>query len=104
LLHLQWGEEGVGEIAIYIRDTGEEEGYRVFTRCAMRGGMSVCKDGRKRIVMTHRRRLFGGCYVVGWDVIGIAHSEESVDRAVLVPTHGVDNGVPIQEKTRRSLR
>jgi hypothetical protein len=54
--------------------------------------------------MAYHRRLFGGCYVVGRDLIGVAHSEESVDRAALVPTHGVDNGVPIQEKIRRLLR
>jgi hypothetical protein len=94
----------VGAIARYIRGTGEEEGYRECSRDVRCEAVSVCKEGRKRIVMAYRRRLFGGRYVVGRDVIGIAHSEESVDRAVLVPTHGVDNGVPIQEKTRQSLR
>ena len=36
-----------------------------------------------------------GCYVVRRDVIGIAHGEESIDRAVLVTAHRVDDGVPI---------
>jgi hypothetical protein len=37
--------------------------------------------------MTYCGGLFGACYVVRWDVVGIAHGEESVDRAVLVAAH-----------------
>jgi len=31
--------------------------------------------------------LFTGCGVLCWDMLGIAHGEESVDRAVLVAAH-----------------
>jgi len=33
------------------------------------------------------------------DMVGIAHGEESIDRAVLVAAYRVDNGMPIEKKT-----
>jgi hypothetical protein len=39
--------------------------------------------------------------VLRWDMVGIAHGEESVDRAVLVAAHRVDNRMPIENDTER---
>lgn len=53
---------------------------------------------------TYLGGLFVGC-CCEWrrDVVGIAHGEESVDRAVLVAAHRVDDRMPIspvQSSTR----
>jgi hypothetical protein len=53
----------------------------------------------RRIMMTYYRGLFAGSYMVHRDVVGVAHGEESVDCAVLVATHRVDNRVPIRRRT-----
>jgi hypothetical protein len=44
--------------------------------------------------MTYLGGLFNSCCVLRWDMVGIAHGEESVDRAVLA-AHQVDNRMPI---------
>lgn len=49
-------------------------------------------------VMTYCGGLFGACYMVHWDVVGIAHGEEGIDCAVLVATHGVDDRVPVKNE------
>lgn len=49
--------------------------------------------------MTYYRGLFVGSYMVHRNVVGVAHGEESVDRAVLVATHRVDDRVPIKRRT-----
>ena len=38
-----------------------------------------------------------------WDMFGIAHGKESIDRAVLVAVHRVDNRMPIENDTERVL-
>lgn len=52
--------------------------------------------------MTYYRGLFVGSYMVHRDVVGVAHGEESVDRAVLVATHRVDDRVPIKGEQGRA--
>jgi hypothetical protein len=47
-------------------------------------------------IMTYYGGLLRCCVVRRRDVIGIAHGEESIDRALLVATHRVDDGVPIR--------
>ena len=47
--------------------------------------------------------LFISCCLVRWDVVGIAHGEESVNRVVLVAIHRVDNRIPIK-KTKEKRR
>ena len=47
--------------------------------------------------MTYMGGLFISCgCVLCWDMVGIAHGEESVDRAILIATHRVDNRMPIE--------
>ena len=46
--------------------------------------------------MTYLGGLFICCCVLHWDMVRIAHGEESVDRAVLVATHRVDNRMSIE--------
>jgi hypothetical protein len=54
--------------------------------------------------VTYMGGLFISCgYVLRWDVVGIAHGEESVDRAVLVATHRVYNRMPIENNTEKGL-
>ena len=45
--------------------------------------------------------MFSSWCVWHWDVVGIAHGEESVDRAVLVTAHRVDNRMPIENDTEK---
>jgi hypothetical protein len=51
--------------------------------------------------MTYYGGLYGGSYMVHRDVVGVAHGEESVDCAVLVATHRVDDRDPIKKRTGR---
>ena len=53
--------------------------------------------------MTYLGRLFISCCVLHWDMVGIAHGEESVDRSVLVAVHRVDNRMPIENNTKEGL-
>ena len=48
--------------------------------------------------MTYLGRWFIGCCVWRWDMVGIAHGEESVNRAILVAAHRVDNRMPTRKK------
>jgi hypothetical protein len=50
------------------------------------------------VMMTYCGGLFGACCVVHRDVVGIAHGEESIDRAVLVAAHRIDDRVPIKNE------
>jgi hypothetical protein len=51
--------------------------------------------------MTYLGGLFISSYLMRWDMVGIAHGEESVDRAVLVAANRVDNRMPIENMTRQ---
>jgi hypothetical protein len=53
--------------------------------------------------MTYLGGLFVWRCVLRWDMVGIAHGEESVDRAVLVAIHRVDNRMPIENDTEKVL-
>ena len=52
--------------------------------------------------VTYLGGLFTSCScLLRRDMVGIAHGEESVNRAVLVATYRVDNRMPIENHTER---
>jgi hypothetical protein len=53
--------------------------------------------------VTYLGGLFIGCCVLHWDMLGIAHGEESIDRAVLVAAHRVDNRMTFENDTEKEL-
>ena len=66
-------------------------------RCELLGRLvGVGRWVESNDIMTYYGGLLRCCVVRRRDVIGIAHGEESIDRALLVATHRVDDGVPIR--------
>jgi hypothetical protein len=58
----------------------------------------VERNEKKYDDMTYLGRWFIGCCVWRWDMVGIAHGEEGVNRAILVAAHRVDNRMPTRKK------
>ncbi len=79
--------------------------------CDASGSVSLGRRWRRRKEgsddMTYLGGLFTGCCVVHWDMVGIAHGEESINCAVLVAVHRVDDRVPIKNgkgKKKKAMR
>lgn len=66
--------------------------------CDASGRQGGKRFGVRKITMTYYGGWFVGSHMVHRDVIGVAHGKESIDCAILVATHRVDDGVPIKSK------